>query len=133
VKYLLDTNICIYTIKKKPPRVLEHLERHHPEDIAISSVTLGELELGVRKSAAPERNERALLLFLAPLVVAPFDERAARSYGSLRADLERRDVPIGALDTMIAAHCLSLGLTLVTNNVREFRRARALSVENWTR
>jgi tRNA(fMet)-specific endonuclease VapC len=131
--FLLDTNICIYLIKKHPERVLRHLEAKQPGEVGISSVTVGELDFGVKKSAQPERNARALLLFLAPLVVLPFDELAARSYGTVRADLERRGKPIGPLDTLIAGHALALGATLVTNKVREFTRVGGLSVENWTR
>lgn len=131
--HVLDTNICIYLIKKQSERVLRHLEDKQPGDVGISAVTFGELDFGVKKSEQLERNARALVAFVAPLVILPFDDLAARSYGSVRADLERRGKPIGALDTMIAGHCLAIGATLVTNNMREFSKVRGLSLENWTR
>jgi tRNA(fMet)-specific endonuclease VapC len=131
--YLLDTKICIYLIKKKSQELLRRLEALHPDEVGISSVTFAELQYGVKKSAAPERNARALLLFSAPLRVFAFDAEAAIAYGDVRSDLEKRGRPIGALDTMIAAHALALGAALVTNNVREFSRVAGLAVENWTR
>jgi len=133
VKYLLDTNICIYLIKRQSERILARLEKLHPEDVAISSVTFAELEYGVKKSAQVARNAQALLLFAAPLVIAPFDAAAASNYGDVRSDLEKRGKPIGALDTMIGAHALALGVTLVTNNTREFSRIRGLDLENWAK
>lgn len=132
--YLLDTNICIYLIKgQKREPILRHLEAMKPGEVGVSAVTLGELEYGVEKSARPEQNARALLAFLAPLAVLPFDTTAAKWYGVVRAALEKRGRPIGALDTMIAGHALALGATLVTNDTREFARVAQLSVENWTK
>jgi tRNA(fMet)-specific endonuclease VapC len=131
--FLLDTNICIYLIKKKPPRVLERLTSLAPTEVAISSITLAELEFGVAKSQQGEQNRRALDLFTAPLEVADFDAPAARQYGLVRSDLERRGKPICGLDLLIAAHALSLGATLVTNNVREFTQVTGLAFENWAR
>ena len=127
---LLDTNICIYIINAKPPGVLAHFERHRLGDVGVSSVVASELAYGVAKSRSG-RNRRALEMFLAPLEVLPFDERAVWVYGDLRAELERDGRSIGALDTMIAAHALSLDATLVTNNVREFSRVPRLNLENW--
>ena len=127
---LLDTNICIYIINAKPPGVLAHFERHRLGDVGVSSVVASELAYGVAKSRSG-RNRRALEMFLAPLEVLPFDERAVWVYGDLRAELERDGRSIGALDTMIAAHVLSLDATLVTNNVREFSRVPRLNLENW--
>jgi len=127
---LLDTNICIYIINAKPPGVLAHFERHRLGDVGVSSVVASELAYGVAKSRSG-RNRRALEMFLAPLEVLPFDERAVWVYGDLRAELERDGRTIGALDTMIAAHALSLDATLVTNNVREFSRVPRLNLENW--
>jgi tRNA(fMet)-specific endonuclease VapC len=131
--FLLDTNICIYLIKRRSQALLDRVTAHSPGDVALSSVTLAELELGVEKSAALARNREALELFLAPFEILPFDVEAARAYGKLRTELERRGRPIGSLDLMIAAHALSVGAIVVTNNVREFARVPRLDVENWTR
>jgi tRNA(fMet)-specific endonuclease VapC len=127
---LLDTNICIYIINAKPPAVLARFHQYRLGDIGLSSVVAAELAYGVAKSGSA-RNRQALEMFLAPLEVVPFDEAAVWAYGELRADLERRGQPIGSLDTMIAAHALSLGATLVTNNTREFAKLKGLSLQNW--
>ena len=127
---LLDTNICIYIINARPPGVLAHFERYRLGDVGISSVVASELAYGVAKSRSV-RNRQALEMFLAPLEVLPFDEEAVWVYGDLRAELERDGRSIGALDTMIAAHALSLDATLVTNNVREFSRVPRLNIDNW--
>lgn len=129
--WLLDTNICIYLIKQKPRSVLDRLRTMDIAAIAISSITLAELEYGVAKSSRPETNAEALAAFLAPLTVEPFEDVAAAAYGDVRAELERAGTPIGSLDMLIAAHALSLDAILVTNNEREFRRIKHLNVENW--
>lgn len=131
MKYLLDTNICIYLIRHRPSQVRARFESCQIGDIGISSVTLAELQYGVAKSQFPERNQRALEAFVLPLEVVAFDAEAAAAYGPVRAFLERQGTPIGAMDLMIAAHALSLRVTLVTNNVSEFSRVQGLSVENW--
>ena len=131
MRYLLDTNICIYVIRRRPPQVLARFERCAIGDIGLSTVTLAELQYGVVKSASPERNQQALDAFTLPLEVVPFDAAAAVAYGPIRATLERQGTPIGAMDLLIAAHALSLGLTLVTNNPREFRRVEGLQMETW--
>ena len=131
VSWLLDTNICIYLLKQKPRAVLDRLRGVEITSVAISSVTLAELEYGVAKSSRPDQNREALAALVAPLAVAPFDDAAAARYGPLRAELERRGRPIGSLDMLIAAHALSLGRTLVTNDEREFSRVPGLPVENW--
>jgi tRNA(fMet)-specific endonuclease VapC len=131
MKYMLDTDMCIYLIKKKPPSVVRRLLRTGIGDVCISSITLGELEYGVSKSARSAQNQMALAEFLAPIEVLSYDDIAAREYGPLRAELERRGTPIGSLDTLIAAHARSLGLTLVTNNTEEFGRTPGLHVQNW--
>ena len=131
--YLLDTNICIYLIKKQPRKVLERLMACPPDEAALSVVTLSELAYGARKSQAPEKNVAALELFAAPFRVLPFSQEAAFIYGDIRAALERRGTPIGPMDMMIAAHALAMDATLVTNNVREFKRVPGLTVENWVR
>jgi tRNA(fMet)-specific endonuclease VapC len=133
MELMLDTNICIYLINERSSRVLEKLVSLDPAEVAISSVTLAELQYGVEKSEARERNAKALDMFVVPMEVLPFDADAARAYGGVRADLERRGKPIGGMDLMIAAHALSARATLVTNNTREFTRVRGLLVENWTR
>lgn len=133
MNFLLDTNTCIYLIKRRPPEALRRFEEHAVGDIGVSCVTAAELYFGARKSRRPEQNERALEQFLLPLVVAGLDLDAAVAYGTVRAELERRGTPIGPLDTLIAAHAVSLDVTLVTNNVREFGRVPGLKVENWVR
>jgi len=132
MKYMLDTNICIYLIKQKSPIVVKHFKSHVVGDIGISSVTLAELRYGVAKSQYIEKNRQALDEFILPLEIADFDEKAAESYGNVRALLEKEGKPIGSVDMMIGAHALSLGVTLVTNNTREFKQIRHLKVENWS-
>ena len=129
--YLLDTNICIYIIKKKPARVLQTLQTLQLAEVGISSITVAELRYGVEKSKYGARNRRAVEQFLTPLMIADFDAHAAQVYGRIRADLESKGTPIGPLDTLIAAHALSLNVTLVTNNTKEFLRVPGLKVVNW--
>jgi tRNA(fMet)-specific endonuclease VapC len=131
MRYLLDTNICIYISKKKPAQVQARLERLKPGDVGMSVITYAELMYGAWKSekAASNLSKLAQLRFVIP--VEPLDSEVARHYGRLRAELEKKSSPIGAYDLLIAAHALSLGLTLVTNNVREFSRVPGLRVENW--
>ena len=128
---MLDTNICIYCIKNKPETVLRHLKEHNPEDICVSSVTYAELLYGVEKSLAVDRNRFALTMLLANIEILDFDMNAARSYGEIRAALEKNGTPIGAMDMMIAAHAKSLGYTVVTNNIKEFSRVGNLKLDNW--
>ena len=131
MKYMLDTNIIAYAKNNRPESVLKRLMQYRPEDICISSITLAELEYGVYNSAKPEQNQFALMTFLAGIIVVPFDSDAAREYGVIRAGLKRKGTLIGANDLLIAAHAKSLGLTLVTNNTREFERVEGLKLENW--
>jgi len=131
MKYMLDTNICIYLIKQKPRQVLERLQKLRIADVCISSITLSELEYGVEKSERRDQNRAALTQFIVPVSVSPYDEAAAEAYGKIRSSLERKGLPLGSLDVLIAAHALSLKLTLVTNNVREFKRIPELKLENW--
>lgn len=130
VRYLLDTNICIYVINHRPPAVLARFLAHEMDGLGISAITASELYWGVCKSGSV-RNQTALDRFLSPLAVLDYDQAAARKYGELRAHLDKQGTPIGPLDQQIAAHALALGLTLVTNNVREFERVPGLAVENW--
>ena len=127
---LLDTNICIYIINAKPPAVLARFQQYRLGDIGLCSVVAAELAYGVAKSGSA-RNRQALEMFLAPLTILPFDAAAVWAYGDLRADLERRGTPVGSLDTMIAAHALSLQAMLVTNNTREFAKVPGLQLDNW--
>lgn len=127
---LLDTNICIYIINARPPAVLARFQKYRLGDIGLCSVVAAELAFGVSKSGSV-RNRQALEMFLAPLTILPFDASAAWAYGDLRADLEGRGIPIGSLDTMIAAHALSQQAILVTNNTREFAKVPGLQLDNW--
>jgi len=133
IRYLLDTNICIYIIKQHPKQVIEHLRTLLVGDVAISAITLAELEYGAAKSSRPEQNREALIAFTAPLEVLPFDDDASLHYGEIRADLERAGMVIGAMDMLIAAHARSRSLKLVTNNSREFQRIHGLDIENWVK
>ncbi len=131
MRYMLDTNICIYLIKHKPLQVFEKLQEHNPDEICISAVTYAELVHGVEKSKAVERNRLALTILLSNIEILDFDMNAAEEYGRIRADLEKKGTPIGPLDMMIAGHAKSLGYTVVTNNVGEFKRVEGLQYENW--
>ena len=129
--YMLDTNICIYIMKKKPEQVLRRFREVMDEGICISSITLAELEYGMKHSSNPVKNEQALLRFLAPLSILPFGAAAASVYGEIRAYLQSLGTPIGPLDMLIAGHARAEGAILVTNNVREFERVPGLEIENW--
>ena len=131
MRYMLDTNICIYAIKHKPEQVFMHLQEHDPIDICISSITYAELVHGVEKSKSIEKNRVALALLLANIEIMNFDSLAAEHYGKIRSDLEKAGIPIGPLDMMIAGHAKSLGYTVVTNNTKEFERVKGLKLENW--
>jgi len=131
MKLMLDTNICIAIIKQKPKDILQKFSAYQVGDICISSVTLAELRYGVAKSQYQEKNRTALDEFILPLEVVDFDEPATLYYGTLRAMLEKQGTPIGALDMMIAAHALSLNVSLVTNNTKEFNRVLGLKVIDW--
>jgi len=131
MKYMLDTNICIYIIKEKPQKTLNKFQNLKIGDVCISIITLAELGYGVEKSKFHERNKIALIGFLASIEILPFTEKAALVYGKVRANLEKHGKIIGAYDLMIGSHALSEELTLVTNNTREFSRITNLSIENW--
>jgi len=132
MKYMLDTNICIYLIKQQPPKVLKHFKSHTVGDIGLSSITLAELRYGVSKSRHIEKNQQALDEFILPLEIADFDEKAAREYGAIQAELERTRTPIGSMDMLIGAHALALGALLVTNNIKEFKQIRNLKILDWS-
>lgn len=129
--YMLDTNICIYAIKNRPPQVFAKLKENLFCGLCISAITLAELEHGVEKSRYPDRNRAALLQFVSILDVLPFDDDAAIEYGKICADLQRKGTPIGTMDMLIAGHAKAEKVTLVTNNVREFERVEGLRIENW--
>ncbi|WP_413166072.1 type II toxin-antitoxin system tRNA(fMet)-specific endonuclease VapC [Capilliphycus salinus ALCB114379] len=131
MKYLLDTNICIYIIKIKPEQVLKKFASLSLSDVGISSITVAELEYGVYKSQQKEQNQTALNQFLIPLEIVPYDEKAAKVYAEVRGELERKGMVIGAMDMLIASQAISLEVTLVTNNVNEFSRIPNLVLENW--
>ena len=131
IQYMLDTNICIYIIKRKPANVIERLRQSRISQVGISSITLSELEYGVAKSLKPEQNQFALAQFLAPMEILSYGGEAAQQYGRLRAFLEKQGTPIGSLDMLIAAHVLSIDCVLVTNNEKEFRRVPNLKIDNW--
>jgi tRNA(fMet)-specific endonuclease VapC len=131
VKYLLDTNICIYLIKKKPAPVFEKFEQHRVGDIGLSAISYSELAYGVAHSSQPEQNELALQEFAAPLEILPYPLEAAAFYGPLRAELKKKGQLLGLLDMLIAAHALQLEAILVTNNTEEFSRISHLRTENW--
>ena len=133
MEYLLDTNICIYIIKKKPAEVFEKFKELTIGDVGISSITLAELQYGIEKSSIPEKNREALEKFLTPIEIIDFGYEATVEYGKIRAELEQKGVPIGPLDMLIASHALSLDVILVTNNMREFERIAGLKIENWTK
>ncbi|GAA3068455.1 tRNA(fMet)-specific endonuclease VapC [Rhizobium viscosum] len=131
LKYMLDTNICIFTVKNRPQQVREAFNRHHGQ-LCISSVSLMELIYGAEKSAMPERNLSVVEGFAARLEVLAYDQMAASHTGQLRFELARSGTPIGPYDQLIAGHARSRGLILVTNNRREFDRVPGLRVEDWT-
>ena len=131
MKYLLDTNTCIYVINKKSQAIVERIRKKKPEDVAVSSITLAELEYGVSRSQYPDRNRVALLQFLFPFMIVDFDQMAAQEYGTIRTKLESVGKPIGPMDMLIAAQAKALNLIVVTNNEKEFKRVEGLRIENW--
>lgn len=130
-KIMLDTNICIYLIKNRPLEVKEKFNQYEVGEIAISSITVSELYYGVEKSQHKEQNRKALALFLAPLNIVAYDEKASIAYGKVRSLLESKGQVIGSLDMLIAAHAISTDTTLITNNTKEFVRVDGLNLENW--
>ena len=130
LKYMLDTNIVIYTLKNRPAKVRKSFENHHGQ-MCISSVTWGELVYGAEKSARIEENLAVLEAFAARLKIADFDASSAEHFGQVRAELSKKGRSIGPYDMMIAGHARALGLVLITNNVKEFVRVPGLRVKNW--
>lgn len=130
IQYLLDTNICIYILNNKPENVRKKMAQVGEQACAISSIVASELAFGAKKSGRQE-NVLRLNQFLSLFQVLPFEYDAIWHYANLRADLQTKGTPIGNMDQLIAAHALSLNLTLVTNNMKEFERVQGLRVENW--
>ena len=130
LKYMLDSNIAIYVIKRRPPEALPIFNRH-ADQLCISSITLAELIHGAEKSAKPDHNLRQVEDFVSHLVVLEYGKKAAAHYGDIRAVLERKGTPIGVNDLHIAGHARSEGLTLVTNSLQEFERVEGLRLDNW--
>jgi tRNA(fMet)-specific endonuclease VapC len=132
VKYLLDTNICIYAIKRRPENIAQKLAKISARnEVCVSAISMAEMQYGASKSQSQARNREALLKFLLPFEVLAFSDAAATYYGVIRADLESAGQPIGGHDMLIAAQAMSGGYVLVTNNTREFARIDGLNVENW--
>jgi tRNA(fMet)-specific endonuclease VapC len=132
MKYLLDTNICIYIINEKPMKILRKFERYPVHDFGISSITQAELQYGVTKSKNKKTNQDALNEFLLPLTILPFHgDKLIACYGEIRVLLESKGRTPGPLDMLIAAHALSLDLTIISNNIKEFSRIQNLKCENW--
>jgi tRNA(fMet)-specific endonuclease VapC len=132
MKYLLDTNICIYLMKGNFPLVVSRFRQFPINDIGVSAVSIAELEFGVANSSSAKHNRNTLDRWLSNLNQPAFDSNAARCYGTIRAQLQANGTPIGPLDMLLAAQAISLSATLVSNNLREFSRVRGLKVENWT-
>ena len=129
--YLLDTDICIYLINGRNPKIINAFKSRPLGEIALSAVTLAELEYGASKSAHRDRNRLMLIGFASPFTILPFDGYDAEIFGILRMRLERAGTPIGPYDLQIAAQALARNCVLVTNNVREFERIPGLKIENW--
>ena len=129
--YMLDTNICIYIMKRRPQKVIQKFREVADDGVCISAITLAELEYGMKHSANPIKNEQSLLRFLLPLNILPFGANAATEYGAIRDYLQRKGTPIGPLDMLIAGHPKAENQILVTNHVKEFERVPNLKIENW--
>jgi tRNA(fMet)-specific endonuclease VapC len=128
---MLDTNICIYIIKKKPENVLNQLKLNKEKGLYISTITLAELEFGNENSLYKEQNKIVLMEFLAIINIKYFDENAAKEFGIIKKELKNKNRLIGPFDMLIGAHAKALKMTLVTNNVKEFERIQGLKIENW--
>ncbi len=129
--YLLDTNICIFAMKKKSEVLLSNLKQFHSISY-LSSLTIAELEFGISKSSYPEKNRFTLLKFISIFEILSFDEHDAIAYGKIKSDLKRRGCMIGPIDLLIAGQSVCKNLTLVTNNTKEFERIENLALEDWT-
>ena len=133
IKYLIDTNICIYIMNKRPIEIIHKFKQFDVGEIGVSTITISELQYGVAKSKNRRLNKQRVEEFLSPLEILPYDEIAASIYGDIRLQLEKFGEPIGPLDLLIAAQALSRNLGLITNNEKEFKRVKNLKVENWVK
>ena len=133
IHYLLDTNICIYVIKRRPPEALERFRLHAPAEVGTSIITVYELEYGAQKSRYRQRTRNAMAKFLSPLQVLNLDRSSVQESAAIRANLDKKGMPIGPYDLLIAGLAKSRGMTLVTNNTAEFERVEGLKLENWVR
>lgn len=131
-KYMLDTNICIFIMKNSSERLLQNIVSHKKEDVCMSSISYSELLFGVSKSLYKGKNMRNLKLLIKDIRVIPYTQECADAYGAIRYELEKKGTPIGHLDMLIAAHSKTLGMSLVTNNTKEFSRVPGLDIEDWT-
>jgi len=131
IKYLIDTNICIYIMNRRPIEIIHKFKQFDVGEIGVSTITVSELQYGVAKSKNYRLNEQRIEEFLSPLEILPYDEIAAGIYGDIRLQLEKSGEPIGPLDLLFAAQALSRDLVLITNNEKEFKRVNNLKVENW--
>jgi tRNA(fMet)-specific endonuclease VapC len=133
MRFMLDTDTCIYISKQSPPKVLARFNQLTRGEVAMSVITFGELRYGAEKSSRSDQAFRNLEFFIKAVPVLDLDKGSCEQYGKMRLYLTRRGELIGNNDLWIASHCLRLGLTLVTNNEREFRRIPNLPIENWTK
>jgi tRNA(fMet)-specific endonuclease VapC len=133
LKYLLDTNICIFLIKQQSQEIVQKLSTIAVENIFLSAITVAELRFGADKSQFSEKNHSALDEFFLPFTILPFNENAALAYGKIRSQLEKKGLPIGSMDMLIASIAYTEKLTVVTSNTSEFKRVPGLKVENWVK
>ena len=133
MKYLIDTNICIYIMNKRPIAVIHKFKQFDVDEICVSTITVSELQYGVSRSRDHRLNKQRVEEFLSPFEISAYDEFAANIYGDIRHQLEKTGEPIGPLDLLIAAHALSGNFVLVTNNEKEFKRVKNLKIENWAK
>jgi tRNA(fMet)-specific endonuclease VapC len=133
MKYLLDTNVCVDYLNGRYPAVTRAIQKASPDDLCVSSIAVAELRYGAEKSMHRQRNHARLEVFLSEIPCVNFDREAASFYGRVRTALEKRGTLIGPYDLQIAAHALALGLVLVSDNTREFRRVKGLKIANWRR
>jgi len=129
--YLLDTNICIYLINRRPENVVNHIKLLHPHQIKLSAISIAELEYGVSKSKNRDKNRNALVNFASAFDIIDFNDEDAEVYGLIRANLEKKGLVIGPYDMQIAAQAISRDIILVTNNTKEFERIENIKLENW--
>ena len=131
MKYMLDTNVCIFLLNRSRPELTRRIVSHRASDFVLSAITAAELYFGIEKSEHRVKSLKRVEQLMAEIDAAPFDQEAARAYGAVRATLSRKGKSLGPLDTLIAAHAVALGVTLVTQNLKEFQRVRELRVESW--